>query len=137
MWYIVLLQYVFNDGKMDLERLKHLVNLIGKDNLILDLSCRKKVYDFLQNWDFTDILINLRQFNNIECYWNKQRLVFIFRMVHNICWLIQWLFLTMIYLWALLEYYKLGSAEANFFPCFQPSCLIDFLFCFLLHKFAS
>lgn len=38
-----LLQYVFNNGKMDLERLKGLVNVIGKQRLVLDLSCRKKV----------------------------------------------------------------------------------------------
>ncbi|KAG6470591.1 hypothetical protein ZIOFF_071665 [Zingiber officinale] len=40
--HVIVTSYVFNDGKMDLERLKHLVNLIGKDNLVLDLSCRKK-----------------------------------------------------------------------------------------------
>lgn len=37
------LQYVFNNGQMDLERLKHLVRIVGKERLVLDLSCRKKV----------------------------------------------------------------------------------------------
>lgn len=39
----MLLQYVFNNGQMDLERLKVLANVVGKQRLILDLSCRKKV----------------------------------------------------------------------------------------------
>lgn len=30
---------------MDLERLKDLVNVIGKQRLVLDLSCRKKVWN--------------------------------------------------------------------------------------------
>ncbi|CAD5186300.1 unnamed protein product [Musa acuminata subsp. malaccensis] len=40
--HVIVTSYVFSDGKMDLERLKHLVNMIGKDRLVLDLSCRKK-----------------------------------------------------------------------------------------------
>lgn len=36
-------QYVFNNGQMDLERLKDLVRVVGKQRLVLDLSCRKKV----------------------------------------------------------------------------------------------
>lgn len=39
----VFFQYVFNNGKLDLERLKDLVKIVGKERLILDLSCRKKV----------------------------------------------------------------------------------------------
>lgn len=34
---------MFNNGKMDLERLKDLVHVVGKRRLVLDLSCRKKV----------------------------------------------------------------------------------------------
>ncbi|CAK7344059.1 unnamed protein product [Dovyalis caffra] len=34
--------YVFNNGQMDLERLKALVRVVGKQKLVLDLSCRKK-----------------------------------------------------------------------------------------------
>jgi hypothetical protein len=39
------LQYVFSDGKMNIERLTQLVKLVGKQRLILDLSCRKKVHN--------------------------------------------------------------------------------------------
>uniref|UniRef100_A0A0E0L2A7 1-(5-phosphoribosyl)-5-[(5-phosphoribosylamino)methylideneamino] imidazole-4-carboxamide isomerase HISN3, chloroplastic n=1 Tax=Oryza punctata TaxID=4537 RepID=A0A0E0L2A7_ORYPU len=34
--------YVFSEGKMNIERLKQLVDLVGKHRLVLDLSCRKK-----------------------------------------------------------------------------------------------
>lgn len=37
------MQYVFSEGKMNIERLKQLVDLVGKHRLVLDLSCRKKV----------------------------------------------------------------------------------------------
>ena len=37
------MQYVFSDGKMNIERLTQLVELVGKQRLVLDLSCRKKV----------------------------------------------------------------------------------------------
>ncbi|KAL4179027.1 hypothetical protein AMTRI_Chr13g118030 [Amborella trichopoda] len=40
--HVIVTSYVFNDGKMDLERLKLLVQQIGKEQLVLDLSCRKK-----------------------------------------------------------------------------------------------
>ncbi|KAL4577498.1 hypothetical protein LXL04_013607 [Taraxacum kok-saghyz] len=40
--HVIITSYVFNNGEMDLERLKGLVNLIGKERLVLDLSCRKK-----------------------------------------------------------------------------------------------
>ncbi|CAN0840357.1 1-(5-phosphoribosyl)-5-[(5-phosphoribosylamino)methylideneamino] imidazole-4-carboxamide isomerase, chloroplastic [Linum grandiflorum] len=39
---VLCVQYVFNNGQMDLERLKDLVRVVGKERLVLDLSCRKK-----------------------------------------------------------------------------------------------
>ncbi|PKA46890.1 1-(5-phosphoribosyl)-5-[(5-phosphoribosylamino)methylideneamino] imidazole-4-carboxamide isomerase, chloroplastic [Apostasia shenzhenica] len=39
---VLVLQYVFRDGIVDLERLKNLVDIVGKRMLVLDLSCRKK-----------------------------------------------------------------------------------------------
>jgi len=38
-----MLQYVFREGTVDMERLKALVGVVGKERLVLDLSCRKKV----------------------------------------------------------------------------------------------
>ncbi|CAL9122765.1 unnamed protein product [Musa acuminata var. zebrina] len=48
--HVIVTSYIFSDGKMDPEQLKHLVNMIGKNRLVLDLSCRKKVsYFFASN----------------------------------------------------------------------------------------
>ncbi|CAN1134105.1 1-(5-phosphoribosyl)-5-[(5-phosphoribosylamino)methylideneamino] imidazole-4-carboxamide isomerase, chloroplastic [Linum perenne] len=40
--HVIVTSYVFNNGQMDLERLKDLVRVVGKERLVLDLSCRKK-----------------------------------------------------------------------------------------------
>ncbi|EEF33665.1 conserved hypothetical protein [Ricinus communis] len=40
--HVIVTSYVFNNGQMDLERLKDLVHVVGKQRLVLDLSCRKK-----------------------------------------------------------------------------------------------
>ncbi|CAJ1969043.1 unnamed protein product [Sphenostylis stenocarpa] len=40
--HVIVTSHVFNNGKMDLGRLKDLVQIVGKERLVLDLSCRKK-----------------------------------------------------------------------------------------------
>lgn len=40
--HVIVTSYVFSNGKIDLERLKDLVRIVGKQRLVLDLSCRKK-----------------------------------------------------------------------------------------------
>ncbi|TKY53091.1 phosphoribosylformimino-5-aminoimidazole carboxamide ribotide isomerase [Spatholobus suberectus] len=40
--HVIVTSYVFNNGQMDLGRLKDLVQIVGKQRLVLDLSCRKK-----------------------------------------------------------------------------------------------
>ncbi|KAH0449133.1 hypothetical protein IEQ34_022933 [Dendrobium chrysotoxum] len=40
--HVIVTSHVFRDGKVVLERLKELVHIVGKDMLVLDLSCRKK-----------------------------------------------------------------------------------------------
>ncbi|CAJ2658915.1 unnamed protein product [Trifolium pratense] len=40
--HVIVTSYVFNNGQMDLERLKDLVRIVGKERLVLDLSCRRK-----------------------------------------------------------------------------------------------
>ncbi len=39
--HVIVTSYVFYDGKVDYERLKRLVAAIGKEHLVLDLSCKK------------------------------------------------------------------------------------------------
>ncbi|KAL2323083.1 hypothetical protein Fmac_027462 [Flemingia macrophylla] len=40
--HVIVTSYVFNNGQMDIGRLKGLVHIVGKERLVLDLSCRKK-----------------------------------------------------------------------------------------------
>ncbi|KAG2289590.1 hypothetical protein Bca52824_049194 [Brassica carinata] len=40
--HVIVTSHVFNNGKLDLERLKDLVKIVGKQRLILDVSCREK-----------------------------------------------------------------------------------------------
>jgi phosphoribosylformimino-5-aminoimidazole carboxamide ribotide isomerase len=39
---VIVTSYVFKDGMIHEERLKELLSLVGRDRLVLDLSCRKK-----------------------------------------------------------------------------------------------
>ncbi|CAA6657262.1 unnamed protein product [Spirodela intermedia] len=60
--HVIVTSYVFSDGKMDLEKLKRLVNLTGKNRLVLDLSCRKKngkYFIVTDRWQkFTDVFLD-------------------------------------------------------------------------------
>jgi len=40
--HVIVTSYVFRDGRIDWERLKEMVSVVGKERLVLDLSCRKK-----------------------------------------------------------------------------------------------
>ncbi|SEP57037.1 1-(5-phosphoribosyl)-5-[(5-phosphoribosylamino)methylideneamino] imidazole-4-carboxamide isomerase [Lachnospiraceae bacterium NE2001] len=40
--HVIVTSYVFRDGLIDYDRLEELVNEIGKEHLVLDLSCRKR-----------------------------------------------------------------------------------------------
>lgn len=40
--HIIVTSYVFNDGQVDYENLEKLQKSVGKDHLVIDLSCRKK-----------------------------------------------------------------------------------------------
>lgn len=44
--HVIVTSWVFRDGILDAERLKALVQKIGKKRLVLDLSCRKKADDY-------------------------------------------------------------------------------------------
>lgn len=40
--HVIVTSYVFSDGKVNYERLHRLVDAVGKEHIVLDLSCRKK-----------------------------------------------------------------------------------------------
>jgi phosphoribosylformimino-5-aminoimidazole carboxamide ribotide isomerase len=39
---VIVTSFVFRDGAVDLGRLQELVDLVGKERIVIDLSCRKK-----------------------------------------------------------------------------------------------
>ncbi|XP_031475908.1 1-(5-phosphoribosyl)-5-[(5-phosphoribosylamino)methylideneamino] imidazole-4-carboxamide isomerase, chloroplastic [Nymphaea colorata] len=60
--HVIVTSYVFSDGKMNVERLKDLVKQIGKERLVLDLSCRKKDGNYVivtDRWQkFSDVVLD-------------------------------------------------------------------------------
>jgi phosphoribosylformimino-5-aminoimidazole carboxamide ribotide isomerase len=59
--HVIVTSWVFRDGHMDEQRLAELVKTIGKDRLVLDLSCRRRGEDYFvvtDRWQkFTDLKI--------------------------------------------------------------------------------
>lgn len=60
--HVIVTSWVFRDGHMDETRLAELVKQIGKERLVLDLSCRKRGNDYFvvtDRWQkFTDLKIS-------------------------------------------------------------------------------
>ncbi len=44
--HVIVTSYVFQDGKIHYERLKKLTQAVGKERIVLDLSCRKRENDY-------------------------------------------------------------------------------------------
>ncbi|MEO5803702.1 MAG: phosphoribosylformimino-5-aminoimidazole carboxamide ribotide isomerase [Verrucomicrobiota bacterium] len=67
--HVIVTSWVFRDGVLDRERLKTLVEKIGKRRLVLDLSCRKKGDDYLvvtDRWQrFTDLKLGYETLQNL------------------------------------------------------------------------
>lgn len=59
---VIVTSYVFKDGLVHENRLASLVREVGKEHLVLDLSCRKKGDDYYivtDRWqNFTDVVVN-------------------------------------------------------------------------------
>lgn len=60
--HVIVTSYVFRDGKVDYVRLEKLVQAVGKEHLVLDLSCRKKdgaYYIVTDRWQkFTQVPVS-------------------------------------------------------------------------------
>src|SRR5262249_13428085 len=56
--HVIVTSWVFRGGQLDSDRLRQLVETIGRDRLVLDLSCRKRGEEYLvmtDRWrNFTD-----------------------------------------------------------------------------------
>jgi len=62
--HVIVTSYVFTNGRIDEERLAKLVKAVGRERIVLDLSCRKKgeeYYIVTDRWqNFTSVTINAR-----------------------------------------------------------------------------
>ena len=60
--HVIVTSFVFKDGKVNYGNLKALVEAVGKEHIVLDLSCRKKDGDYYivtDRWQkFTDVKVN-------------------------------------------------------------------------------
>ena len=60
--HVIVTSWVFREGRLHWDRLRELISAIGKDRLVLDLSCRKRGGDYFvvtDRWQkFTDLIVN-------------------------------------------------------------------------------
>lgn len=60
--HVIVTSWVFREGRVDWERLKQLVEKVGKDRLVMDLSCRRRGGDYFvvtDRWQkFTEVKVN-------------------------------------------------------------------------------
>ncbi len=68
--HVIVTSWVFRDGQVDLERLKKLVATIGREKLVLDLSCRKRGEDYFvvtDRWQkFTDVKLSAENLRDLS-----------------------------------------------------------------------
>ena len=67
--HVIVTSWVFHGGKLDLARLASLVGQIGRDRLVLDLSCRKRdgaYFVVSDRWQkFTDVMLDAASLENL------------------------------------------------------------------------
>lgn len=75
--HVIITSAVFRDGQIDLQRLKKIVGLVGKERLVLDLSCRRKpdnvddrnYYVVTDKWQkFTDFPVTSQTLRDLANY---------------------------------------------------------------------
>ena len=70
--HVIVTSYIFHDGMLDQARLEQLVQAVGKDKLVIDLSCRKrddKWFVVTDKWTkFSDFEVNAASIKQIEQY---------------------------------------------------------------------
>ncbi|MGB3223722.1 MAG: phosphoribosylformimino-5-aminoimidazole carboxamide ribotide isomerase [Desulforhopalus sp.] len=70
--HIIVTSYVFKDGKIDRPRLKKLADAVGRQRLVLDLSCRKNNDDYFivtDRWQkFTDVVISEQVLDDLSTF---------------------------------------------------------------------
>lgn len=70
--HVIVTSYVFRDGKIDYDRLEEMVSVVGREHLVLDLSCRKKDGDYIivtDRWqNYTGTVLSIELLKQLECY---------------------------------------------------------------------
>lgn len=70
--HVIVTSYIFHDGILDRERLEKLVAAVGKEHLVIDLSCRKKGgkwFVVTDKWTkFSDFEVNAASIREMEQY---------------------------------------------------------------------
>ena len=70
--HVIVTSYVFREGKVDYERLDKLVSTVGRERLVLDLSCRKRedeYYIVTDRWQrFTEVKVEAASLMELSKY---------------------------------------------------------------------
>jgi phosphoribosylformimino-5-aminoimidazole carboxamide ribotide isomerase len=70
--HVIVTSWVFREGRVDWARLDELVQVIGKEKLVLDLSCRKrdgKYFVVTDRWQkFTELVVNAETLKKFSTY---------------------------------------------------------------------
>ena len=70
--HVIVTSWVFPNGRLDSERLRQISSLVGKERLILDLSCRRQGSDYVivtNGWQkFTDLIITRQNLEMLSAW---------------------------------------------------------------------
>lgn len=70
--HVIVTSYIFHDGKLDMDRLKALVETVGREHIVVDLSCKKKDdkwFVVTDKWTkFSNFELNAQSIQMIEQY---------------------------------------------------------------------
>jgi phosphoribosylformimino-5-aminoimidazole carboxamide ribotide isomerase len=70
--HVIVTSWVFREGRADWARLEELVKSIGKEKLVLDLSCRKRGENYFvvtDRWkNFTELIVNAETLQRFSAY---------------------------------------------------------------------
>jgi len=70
--HVIVTSWVFREGRVDWARLGELVKTIGKEKLVLDLSCRRRAENYFvvtDRWQkFTDLVVNAETLKTFSEY---------------------------------------------------------------------
>lgn len=70
--HVIVTSYVFKDSQINYENLNRLIKEVGRENLVLDLSCRKKEQDYYivtDRWQkYTDVRLTKETMEELSAY---------------------------------------------------------------------